>query len=86
MFTVSAASFEIVVSPDLYMTPSCDRDCTRFDVQARADELFDALDEDGSGGIDEEEFIAGCMMDELFVKLLEEFTGDDIWGIEMKEK
>ena len=34
-------------------------------IQARAAALFDALDADGSGEIDDEEFIAGNIVDNL---------------------
>ena len=34
-------------------------------IQARAAALFDALDADGSGEIDDEEFIAGNFVDNL---------------------
>ena len=34
-------------------------------IQARATALFDALDADGSGEIDDEEFIAGNFVDNL---------------------
>ena len=45
----------------------------------RARELFDALDEDGSGSLTEDEFISGVMTDEAFVQLLQDFNGDFIW-------
>ena len=45
----------------------------------RARELFAALDEDGSGSLTEDEFISGCMTDEAFVQLLQDFNGDFIW-------
>ena len=35
------------------------RDCTKFNIKARAAALFDALDADGSGEIDDQEFIEG---------------------------
>ena len=70
------------------------RDCTKFNIKARAAALFDALDADGSGEIDDQEFIegilnvsvfcttvfSGCMKDEEFVALLKAFDGDKIWG------
>ena len=46
----------------------------------RARELFDALDDDGNGVLTEDEFIEGCLTDEAFVKLLDDFDGDFIWG------
>ena len=46
----------------------------------RARELFDALDDDGNGVLTEEEFVEGCLSDEAFVTLLEDFNGDFIWG------
>ena len=84
----------------------------------RARELFEALDDDGNGTLDEDEFVQvlrfligyffivqvvnqficnfwhqiifhcimmyhqGCLSDEAFVKLLEDFNGDLIWGSE----
>ena len=56
------------------------RDFRRFDPGRRAQELFAALDYDKNGFITENEFIKGCTSDEVFVKLLTEFSGDFIWG------
>ena len=56
------------------------RDFRRFDPSRRAQELFAALDYDKNGFITEYEFIKGCTSDEVFVKLLTEFSGDFIWG------
>ena len=56
------------------------RDFNNFDPGKRARELFDALDEDGSGTLTEDEFIDGCMTDEAFVQLLKDFNGDFIWN------
>ena len=49
-------------------------------MDARARELFDALDANGDGVVTEDEFVEGCMSDEAFVKVLEEFTGEMLWG------
>lgn len=57
-----------------------DRDCTKFDPAQRAKELFEMLDDDGNGFVTEEEFITGIMTDDTFVKVLDEFSGDFIWG------
>merc|ERR1712037_1033953 len=59
-----------------------DRNMHNFDPGKRARELFEALDDDGNGTLDEEEFVQGCLSDEAFVKLLEDFNGDLIWGSE----
>ena len=59
-----------------------DRDCSNFDPVERARELFEALDVDGDGVVTEEEFISGCMKDEVFVMLLEKFSGEEVWGIQ----
>lgn len=56
------------------------RDCKKFDQSKRARELFNALDDDGNGVLTEDEFITGCMSDEAFVKVLDEFSADFIWG------
>ena len=56
------------------------RDCRKFDPNKRAHEIFAALDSDNNGFISETEFIKGCTSDEIFVKLLMEFSGDFIWG------
>ena len=56
------------------------RDCKKFDQSKRARELFNALDDDGNGVLTEDEFITGCMSDEAFVKVLDEFSSDFIWG------
>ena len=56
------------------------RDCRKFDPNKRALEIFAALDSDSNGFISETEFIKGCTSDEIFVKLLMEFSGDFIWG------
>ena len=56
------------------------RDCKKFDPSKRARELFNALDDDGNGSLTEDEFVTGCMSDEAFVKVLDEFSGDFIWG------
>ncbi|XP_023341119.1 uncharacterized protein LOC111711100 [Eurytemora carolleeae] len=57
-----------------------ERDCKRFDPGKRARELFNALDDDGNGFLTEDEFINGCMSDDAFVKVLDDFCGDFIWG------
>ncbi|XP_023336831.1 recoverin [Eurytemora carolleeae] len=62
-----------------------ERDCTKFDVKLRASQLFDSLDEDGSGSIDQDEFIDGCMMDLVFVEVLDKFDGSGIWGSNSKK-
>ena len=59
-----------------------DRDCSNFDPVERARELFEALDVDGDGVVTEEEFISGCMKDEVFIMLLEKFSGEEVWGIQ----
>ena len=46
------------------------RDYKKFDYKRRALELFLALDEDGSGGVSETEYLKGCKSDKHFVKLL----------------
>ena len=56
------------------------RDCNNFDPGKRARELFEALDEDGSGTLTEDEFVDGCMTDEAFIQLLKDFNGDFIWS------
>ena len=56
------------------------RDYKKFDYRKRAHELFTALDEDGSGGITESEYVKGCKSDQYFVKLLTELSQDFIWG------
>ena len=56
------------------------RDCRKFDPSKRARELFNALDDDGNGFLTEDEFVSGCMSDEAFVKVLDEFSADFIWG------
>ena len=43
----------------------------------RARELFQALDVDGV--VTEED---GCMRDDVFVMLLENFSGEEVWGIQ----
>ena len=63
---------------DELSTPS--RDLKKFDANVRARELFAALDYDKNGLITETEFIKGCTSDEVFVKLLDDFSGDFIWG------
>ena len=45
----------------------------------RARELFEALDEDGNGSLTEDEFVEGCMTDQAFVQLLQDFNGDFIF-------
>ena len=57
-----------------------DRDCSNFDPVERARELFEALDVDGDGVVTEEEFIRGCMRDDVFVLLLQKFSGEEVWG------
>ena len=56
------------------------RDYKKFDYKRRAMELFLALDEDGSGGVSETEYLKGCKSDRHFVKLLTELSPDFIWG------
>ena len=56
------------------------RDYKKFDYKRRALELFLALDEDGSGGVSETEYLKGCKSDKHFVKLLTELSPDFIWG------
>jgi Ca2+-binding EF-hand superfamily protein len=48
----------------------------------RARELFEALDVDGDGDVTKEEFISGCMKDDVFIMLLEKFSGKEVWGIQ----
>ena len=71
------------------------RDCNNFDPGSlkikpskkaklclegkRARELFEALDEDGNGSLTEDEFVEGCMTDQAFVQLLQDFNGDFIF-------
>ena len=57
-----------------------DRDCTNFDPIERARDLFAALDVDGDGVVTETEFITGCLKDEAFILMLENFSSDNIWG------
>ena len=59
-----------------------DRDCANFNPQERARELFEALDVDGDGVVTEDEFISGCMKDEVFIMLLQKFSGEEVWGIQ----
>ena len=63
-----------------------ERDCTKFNIRQRAKDLFEALDDDESGGITMDEFVDGCMLDAEFVKLLEDFDGDQIWGKSQKNR
>ena len=56
------------------------RDCKKFDPSKRARELFNALDDDGNGFLTEDEFVSGCMSDEAFVKVLDDYSADFIWG------
>lgn len=56
------------------------RDCRKFDPSKRARELFNALDDDGNGFLTEDEFVTGCMSDEAFCKVLDEFSSDFIFG------
>ena len=56
------------------------RDCRKFDPSKRARELFNALDDDGNGFLTEDEFVTGCMSDEAFVKVLDDYSADFIWG------
>ena len=58
-----------------------DRDCANFDPVQRAKELFEALDIDGDGVVTEDEFIDGCMKDDVFIMLLQKFNGDEFWEI-----
>lgn len=60
------------------------RDCRKFDPSKRARELFNALDDDGNGFLTEDEFVSGCMSDEAFVKVLDEFSADFIFGYAQK--
>ena len=46
----------------------------------RAKELFHALDANGDGVVTEDEFVDGCMSDEAFVKVMDEFSGEFLWG------
>ena len=62
-------------------TKDPDRDCSNFDPLQRAQELFEALDVDGDGTVTEDEFVNGCLKDEVFVMLLDKFSGDNIWGL-----
>ena len=57
-----------------------ERDCRKYNINKRANELFDALDTDKDGQVDEDEFVDGCLLDEVFVDLLENFNGENIWG------
>jgi len=56
------------------------RDCKKFDPSKRARELFNALDDDGNGFLTEDEFVTGCMSDEAFVRVLDDFSADFIFG------
>ena len=49
-----------------------DRDCSNFE----------ALDVDGDGVVTEEEFIRGCMRDDVFFMLLQKFSGEEVWGFQ----
>ena len=83
-----------------------ERDCRIYHVKTRAKEIFNALDLDESGYVDEDEFISGCrskekliivnidiiksyylnisilgcLRDEVFVDILENFDADKLWG------
>ena len=61
------------------------RDCRKFDPSKRARELFNALDDDGNGFLTEDEFVTGCMSDEAFCKVLDEFSSDFIFGYSAEE-
>ena len=61
------------------------RDYKKFDYKRRAQELFVALDEDGSGGVSETEYLKGCKSDRHFVRLLTELSPDFIWGYYKEE-
>ena len=73
--------FQVVMAVDMVRELSDPvRDYKKFDYKKRAHELFNALDEDGSGGITESEYVKGCKSDQYFVKLLTELSQDFIWG------
>ena len=52
----------------------------KFDPVARAEEIFKDLDINGDGSVDEDEFVSGCLSDENFLFMLENFTCDFLWG------
>ena len=52
----------------------------KFDPVARAEEIFKDLDVNGDGSVDEDEFVTGCLSDENFLFMLENFTCDFLWG------
>ena len=52
----------------------------KFDPVARAEEIFKDLDVNGDGAVDEDEFVTGCLSDENFLFMLENFTCDFLWG------
>ena len=56
----------------------------KFDPSKRARELFNALDDDGNGFLTEDEFVSGCMSDTAFVKVLDDFSADFIFGYTQK--
>ena len=37
---------------------------------------------DGDGVVTEDEFISGCMKDDVFIMLLQKFSGEEVWGIQ----
>ena len=57
------------------------RDCKKFDPVKRAKEIFNALDANGDGAVSEQEFISGCLSDDVFVKVMDDLCLDFLWGI-----
>ena len=57
-----------------------DEEGEKFDPVARAEEIFKDLDVNGDGSVDEDEFVTGCLSDENFLFMLENFTCDFLWG------
>ena len=47
-----------------------ERDCRKYNIKARAREIFTALDVDKNGLVDEDEFIAGQFSSSIISKLL----------------
>ena len=52
----------------------------KFDPVARAEEIFRDLDVNGDGSVDEDEFVTGCLSDDNFLFMLENFSCEFLWG------
>ena len=86
MMVICSVMIQVVMAVDMVRELSDPmRDYKKFDYKKRAHELFMALDEDGSGGITETEYVKGCKSDKYFVKLLTELSQDFIWGYNNEE-